>query len=142
MLPFFTDPYPDELIYSAIARYHFYSGNIDYKDTWEEVFQSRSVIPSLEIGSHLDALALQIGNGYSVESLLAKPTMYPLYALFLSKQRQQEILWDAHGDGKGLYTVHRMIAGGIWMMDRVSCCQRGRKVENDRYGEQYIHREE
>lgn len=48
MLPFFTDPYTDELIYSAVARYHFYSGNIDFKDTLEEVFQSRSVIPSVE----------------------------------------------------------------------------------------------
>ncbi|MFD1850081.1 hypothetical protein [Oceanobacillus bengalensis] len=49
MLPFFTEPYPDELMYSAIARYHFYSGNIDCKDTLEEVFQSRSVIPSMGI---------------------------------------------------------------------------------------------
>src|SRR5699024_10980518 len=104
MLPFFTDPYPDELIYSAIARYHFYSGNIDYKDTSEEVFQSRSVIPSLEIGSHFDALAQQIGNRYSVESLLAKHTIYPFYAPFLSKQRQQETLWAGHGDGNGRYT--------------------------------------
>ncbi len=28
MLTFFTNPYPDELLYSAIARYHFYSGII------------------------------------------------------------------------------------------------------------------
>lgn len=26
MLPFFTNPYPDELLYSAIARYHFIVG--------------------------------------------------------------------------------------------------------------------
>ena len=39
MLPFFTNPYPDELMYSAIARYHFYSGNIDFKDTLEEYFK-------------------------------------------------------------------------------------------------------
>ncbi|WP_255255204.1 hypothetical protein [Bacillus pseudomycoides] len=31
MLPFFTDPYPSELIYSVVARYHFYSGNIGLK---------------------------------------------------------------------------------------------------------------
>ena len=31
MIDFFTDPYKDELIYSAIARYHFYSGNKDFK---------------------------------------------------------------------------------------------------------------
>src|SRR5699024_12263418 len=105
--------YPDELIYSAIARYHFYSGNIDYKDTLEEVFQSRSVIPSLEIGSHFDALAQQLGNRYSVESLLAKNTIYPFYAPFLSTQRQQEILWDVKGDGNGLNYRLVMIYGII-----------------------------
>ncbi|MBO0992595.1 TnsD family Tn7-like transposition protein [Bacillus sp. SD088] len=140
MLPFFTDPYPDELIYSTIARYHFYSGNIDYKDTLEEVFQSRSVIPSLEIGSHFDALAQQIGN-YSVESLLSKHTIYPYYAPFLSKQRQQEILRDVQGDGKGLYTRLGMIAGGICKKDGLYYCPQCAKGDIDRYGEPYIHRE-
>jgi len=141
MLPFFTEPYPDELIYSAIARYHFYSGNIDYKDTLEEVFQSRSVIPSLEIGSHFDALAQQIGNHYSVESLLAKHTIYPYYAPFLSKQRQQEIIQDVQGDGKGLYTRLGMIAGGICKKDGLYYCPQCAKIDIDRYGEPYIHRE-
>ena len=61
MLPFFPTPYPNELLYSAISRYHFYSGNIDCKDTLEELFGSRSVIPSVEIGSYFSVLAEQIG---------------------------------------------------------------------------------
>src|SRR5699024_12868877 len=135
MLPFFTDPYPDELIYSAIARYHFYSGNIDYNDTLEEVLQSRSVIPSLEIGSHFDALARQIGNRYSVESLLAKHTIYPFYAPFLSKQRQHENLWDVQGVGKRLYTRLGMIAGDICQKDGLYYCSQCAEAETDRYGE-------
>ncbi len=92
MLPFFTNPYPDELIYSAIARYHFYSGNIDYKDTLEEVFQNRSVIPSVEIGSNFSVLAQQLAPNYSLESLLYQHTIYPYYAPFLSKSRKKEII--------------------------------------------------
>lgn len=46
MLPFFSDPYPDELLYSAFARYHFYSGNIDLKDTLMELFGKNSVVPT------------------------------------------------------------------------------------------------
>lgn len=57
MLPFFTSPYPNELLYSAIARYHFYSGNLDCNDTLEELFGRRCVIPSVEIGSYLSVLA-------------------------------------------------------------------------------------
>jgi hypothetical protein len=141
MLPFFTDPYPDELIYSAIARYHFYSGNIDCKDTLEEVFQSRSVIPSVEIGSHFHALAGQMGNHFSVENLLAKHTIYPFYAPFLSKQRQQEITQDVQGDGKGLYTRLGMVAGSICKKDGLFYCPQCAQADIEKYGEPYIHRE-
>ncbi|HHM2830761.1 TPA: TnsD family transposase [Staphylococcus aureus] len=141
MLPFFTDPYPNELIYSAIARYHFYSGNIDYKDTLEEVFQSRSVIPSVEIGSHFHALVQQMGNHYSVEKLLAKHTIYPFYAPFLSKQRQQEIMQDVQGDGKGLYTRLGMVSGGICKKDGLYYCSQCAQADIDKYDEPYIHRE-
>ncbi|WP_240378024.1 TnsD family transposase [Bacillus piscicola] len=141
MLPFFTDPYPDELIYSAIARYHFYSGNIDYKDTLEEVFQSRSMIPSVEIGSHFRDLAKQMGEYYSVEYLLAKHTIYPFYAPFLSEQRQQEIIEDVQGDGKGLYTRLGMVAGSICKKDGLYYCPQCAQADMDKYGEPYIHRE-
>src|SRR5699024_2203911 len=102
---------------------------------------SRSVIPSLEIGSHFDALAQQIGNRYSVESLLAKHTIYPFYAPFLSKQRQQEILWDVQGDGKGLYTRLGMIAGGICKKDGLYYFSQFDKCDINRYEEAYIHSE-
>lgn len=141
MLPFFTDPYPDELIYSAIARYHFYSGNIDYKDTLEEVFQNRSVIPSVEIGSHFHALVQQMGSHYSVEHLLVKHTIYPFYAPFLSKHRQQEIMQDVQGDGKGLYTRLGIVAGGICKKDGLYYCPQCVQSDINKYSEPYIHRE-
>jgi hypothetical protein len=141
MLPFFTEPYPDELIYSAIARYHFYSGNIDCKDTLEEVFQSRNVIPSVEIGSHFDILALQMGSNYSVESLLAKHTIYHFYAPFLSKKRQQEVFQDVQDDGKALYTRLGFVAGSICKKGGLHYCPQCAKHDIDQYGEPYIHRE-
>lgn len=141
MLPFFTNPYPDELIYSAIARYHFYSGNIDYKDTLEEVFQSRSVIPSVEIGSHFSVLAQQLAPSYSLESLLSKHTIYPYYAPFLSKSRKKEIIKDVQGDGQGLYTRLGMVAGGICKKDGLFYCPKCATNDIEQYGEPYIHRE-
>lgn len=141
MLTFFTNPYPDELIYSAVARYHFYSGNIDCKDTLYEVFQNRSVIPSVEIGSHFSELVEQFGSNYSVESLLARHTIYPFYAPFLSKNRQKELLQDVLGDGKGLYTRLGMVAGGICKKDGLYYCPKCAANDIDQYGEPYIHRE-
>ncbi|QIC07187.1 transposase [Brevibacillus sp. 7WMA2] len=141
MLPFFTNPYPDELMYSAIARYHFYSGNLDCKDTLEEVFQSRSVIPSVEIGSHLSILAEQLGSNYSVETILASNTIYPYYAMFLTKQRQQEILRDVSSNGQALYTRLGMIAGSICRKSGIYYCADCTKSDVEQFGEPYIHRE-
>ncbi|HGH0916052.1 TPA: TnsD family transposase [Bacillus cereus] len=141
MLTFFTNPYPDELIYSAIARYHFYSGNLDCKDTLEEVFQSRSVIPSVEIGSHFAILAEQLGSNYSVETILANHTIYPYYAIFLTKQRQQEILQDVASNGQALYTRLGMIAGSICKKNGLYYCAECTKIDVEQFGEPYIHRE-
>lgn len=141
MLPFFTEPYPDELIYSAIGRYHYYSGNIDCKDTLEEVFKSRNVIPSIEIGSHFNTLAQQMGPNYSVASLLAKHTIYPFYSPFLSKKRQQEVFQDVQDDGKALYTRLGFVAGSICKKNGLYYCPRCAKSDIERYGEPYIHRE-
>ena len=141
MLSFFTNPYPNELIYSAIARYHFYSGNIDCKDTLEELFDNRSVIPSVGIGSYFSVLAEKLGAQYSVESLLANHTIYPYYASFLSKQRQQEILNDVKEDGKALYTRLGMVAGSICIKNGIYYCAICAKSDTEQYGEPYIHRE-
>ncbi|MDA1930473.1 TnsD family transposase [Bacillus cereus group sp. BcHK130] len=141
MLPFFTDPYPDELIYSAIARYHFYSGNLDCKDTLEEVFQSRSVIPSVEIGSHFAILAEQLAPNYFVEDILANHTIYPYYAMFLTKQRQQQILRDVARNGQALYARLGMIAGSICRKAGLYYCPECTKNDVEQFGEPYIHRE-
>ncbi|HDR2308660.1 TPA: TniQ family protein [Staphylococcus aureus] len=141
MLPFFTNPYPDELLYSAIARYHFYSGNLDCKDTLEELFDSRSVIPSMEIGSHLTNLVEKLGPQYSVEYLLSNHTIYPYYASFLSKQRQMEILEDVKNNGQALYTRLGIVAGGICRKDGLYYCDMCAKSDSDKYREPYIHRE-
>ncbi|MEX3748290.1 MULTISPECIES: TnsD family Tn7-like transposition protein [Lysinibacillus] len=141
MLPFFTNPYPDELLYSAIARYHFYSGNLDCKDTLEELFGSRSVIPSVEIGSYFSVLAEQLGPQYSVESLLANHTIYPYYVFFLSKGRQREILQDVLEDGKALYTRLGIVAGSICRKDSLYYCAECAKADTEQYGEPYVHRE-
>lgn len=141
MLPFFTNPYPNELIYSAIARYHFYTGNIDCKDTLQELFCSRSVIPSVEIGSHFSILAEKLGSYYSIETLLANHTIYPYYSLFLSKNRQQEILQDVANDAQGLYTRLGMVAGSICRKDELFYCVECAMEDKHHFGEPYIHRE-
>ena len=120
MLSFFTDPYPDELLYSVFARYHFYSGNIDLKDTLTELFGKNSAIPSFEIGSHLRFLCNVLGGSYSPDRLIQEHTIFPFYAPFLPGNRKRELLKDiTSSDGKGIYTKIGIVAGSICKKDSI-----------------------
>lgn len=141
ILTFFTDPYKDELLYSSIARYHFYSGNINCRDTLEELFKSRSVNASVGIGSRFSILAEQMGRNYSVEYLLANHTIYPYYAPFLSFQRQQKVLSGIKGIGSGRYWRPRMLSGGICRKVGFYYCSLCATDDIEKYGEPYVHRE-
>lgn len=142
MIHFFTDPYKDELIYSAIARYHYYTGNIDYKDTLEEVLGKRSIIASLEIGSNMEALSNNLGGRYTSEYIIKKHTIFPFYSPFLPKARKEELIEEIkYRDGSGLYTKLGMVAGSICKKDGIYYCPCCAKGDIERYGETYIHRE-
>ncbi|AKA71488.1 TnsD family Tn7-like transposition protein [Clostridium scatologenes] len=142
MLHFFTDPYKDELIYSAIARYHYYTGNIDYKDTLEELFGKRTIIPSLEIGSNIEALAKNLGGKYTAAYIINKHTIFPFYSLFLPSKRKKQILKEIKlQDGNGLYTRLGIIAGSICVKAGIYYCPLCAKADKGKYGEVYIHRE-
>ncbi|URZ04698.1 TnsD family Tn7-like transposition protein [Clostridium felsineum] len=141
MLHFFTDPYKDELIYSAIARYHYYTGNVDFKDTLEELFGKRTIIPNFEIGSNIEALAKGLGGKYSSDYIINKHTIFPFYSAFLPKKRRQQILKGIKFKGKGLYTSLGVISGSICRKKHIYYCPICAKEEIAKYGEAYIHRE-
>jgi hypothetical protein len=141
MLSFFTDPYPDELLYSVFARYHFYSGNIDLKDTLTELFGANSALPSFEIGSHLGFLCNALGGSYSPERLIHEHTLFPLYAPFLPDNRKGELLKEiTSSDGKGIYTKLGIVAGSICKKDSIYYCSACARAEMERLGEAYVQR--
>ncbi|AWB32031.1 TnsD family Tn7-like transposition protein [Clostridium botulinum] len=142
MIHFFTDPYKDELIYSAISRYHYYTGNIDYKDTLEELFGKRSIVPSLEIGSNIDTLSKNLGDRYTAENIIKKHTIFPYYSPFLPKDRKVELIKEiVYRDGNGIYAKLGMVAGSICKKNKIYYCPCCAKNEIEKYGEPYIHRE-
>ncbi|KEI94811.1 TnsD family Tn7-like transposition protein [Clostridium botulinum] len=142
MIHFFTDPYKDELICSAISRYHYYTGNIDYKDTLEELFGKRSIVPSLEIGSNIDTLSKNLGDRYTAENIIKKHTIFTYYSPFLPKDRKVELIKEiAYRDGNGIYAKLGMVAGSICKKNKIYYCPCCAKNEIEKYGEPYIHRE-
>lgn len=142
MLDFFTDPYKDELVYSTIARYHFYSGNADYKDTIEECFGKRTIIPTLQIGGNFECLSKALGKKYSSEILIAKHTILPYYSPFIDEKIKQKIIEEIKYEGSySIYTKLGIVAGGICKKDGIFYCPICAENDIEENGEPYIHRE-
>lgn len=142
MLDFFTDPYKDELIYSTIARYHFYSGNADFRDTIEECFGKRTMIASLEIGGNFEYLSNALGKKYDSERLIAKHTILPYYLPFIDAEIKNEIISAIKFEGSSsIYTKLGIVAGGICKKVGIFYCLICAAEDIREKGEPYIHKE-
>ena len=56
MISFFPSPYPDELWYSVICRYHVHSGNYCAKHTLRQLYGDNFCAPSLMLCGPIKAL--------------------------------------------------------------------------------------
>lgn len=143
MLSYFPRFYDDELLYSAISRYHIISGNQNYKTTVKEIFNSDKQTPILEFTSNLSNLIDKLPAEGVTESkgIIQRNTIFPLYSPFLPETRKQSIIRKMlYSDGKGLKTEIGMVAGSICSKDDLMYCPLCSKEENERYGEAYFHR--
>ncbi|WP_240675870.1 TnsD family transposase [Ammoniphilus sp. CFH 90114] len=78
--------YPDELLYSGIARYHQRMSNPSFKQTIEDLYGDRKVSSAVDLPSHLQRLADCLDTGYTVEKLLKEHTLLPYYISFLAEE--------------------------------------------------------
>lgn len=102
-------PYPNELIYSTIARAGVYFGLVSPKQLLDEVFADRKVIATIDLPSHLQLIGeLLSGTGkHDVDTLIYKHTLFPLYAPFVTEPIRQHVmnLMTERSDG----AVHLML---------------------------------
>jgi hypothetical protein len=141
MIGFFTDPYPDELLYSACARYHHRSRNLSKEATALDLFGNVRSKFIVDLPVRLDYLAAQLpSETYSASQLIEEHTMLPFYAPFMPPERHEAIRRDMRGDGGG--SIHArlgILTSGISVENLRFCpaC-----VEDDvvGYGEPYWHR--
>lgn len=89
----FPIPYPDELIYSTVARSKIRAGITSPKQLLEDVFANRKVIATVDLPCHLSKLIdLYPAGHYDVDLLAYKHTLFPLYAPFIPEERRQKCL--------------------------------------------------
>lgn len=87
---FFTDPYEDELIYSAIARDSWYSG-IGKTNTLRKLF-GRPIHIDFEYSYYMNILAEKLGGKYTTHYLIEHHTTLGFYLLGFDRKRRDSIL--------------------------------------------------
>lgn len=137
MIAFFPAPYPDELLYSTIARYHTRSGYSRQVSTFEDIYQNRTV-PSFEFLNSFtqDALSWMTKN-ISFERIIQEHTMVPFYAHFLPVEKKKyafEALLHQEGNPYNLLGIKR--AGKRYFRYCPLCAVEDRI----QYGETFWHR--
>lgn len=141
MLNFFTDPYEGELLYSTIARFHYYSGNVSMKETLLQAFGDKSVLPSIYVPSRLEYLSQQLRcNRYSADYFIKCHTVFPFYWPFMDNRRKQELVAAIKGNGgKKLFTLLGMAAGGLCRKTGLYYCPQCVNEDLQKHGEAYFH---
>ena len=141
MISFFPTPYPDELWYSVICRYHIRNGNYCAKHTMRQLYGDGTYTASMMLCGHIVPLLEQLPRGYlSIKDIILRHTLYPYYARFFSTQRKRSTY--AYTFNGNADTVHRMgisqASGNRYTVLRY--CPVCYQEDLAQYGEPYWHR--
>lgn len=89
MIAYFPTAYPDELLYSQLARYYTKSGYMAYTYAAEELFVSKIVRPDMEFVNEFTPDALRmITRDMTMEDVVLQHTIFPYYGRFLPLDRR------------------------------------------------------
>lgn len=95
MIPFFPAPYPDELWYSVICRYHIRSGNPSFKYSIRELYGANHINVPVELSGALTPLLDALPTkALTAKDIIMQHTLYPYYTRFFSINRKKvPICW-------------------------------------------------
>lgn len=141
MLSFFPYPYPDELLYSVIARYHIQSGNLSMADTMWELFERRRNPISTVLQVRLGILAEKVKMFHSnFDQLLFRGTMYPFYMSVKSEENWIKVYRWAKESGTGAVAYELGILDYLPRKRKLCFCPLCYQEEREKYCEGYWHR--
>lgn len=139
MLSFFPYPYPDELWYSVLCRYHVRSGNESAASTKNELYPKRL---NAQIGSFfpngiLKDVLEQLPEGYlDIQDIAYNHSLFKFYYRFESLEKKKEALGKIMSGG--CVSLGRTVDQEK-MHPKLRFCPQCLKEELKEYGEGYWH---
>jgi hypothetical protein len=141
----FPIPYPNELIYSTVARAGIHFGIKSPKELLNEVFGNRIFTATRDLPCHLQLIADLYPETLklNVENLINRHTLFPIYAPFVNEERRLQCLkWMA---GASQIAVHVALLGVARLRVRQDqnfrYCPECLGNQLSVYGEYYWHRQ-
>ena len=133
--------YPDELIYSVLARCYVADGYMIYREFAEDVFVNKKEAPSVEfLGGYKKEIIDRLCRSFDAENLvqlICKGTQFPYYTRFYPLERKKQAL-EAICKGEKVTDLIRI---KTQTKERyIRYCPRCVKEDRERYGETYWHR--
>lgn len=139
----FPRPFPDETLYSLLARYNWLQPLDSPRDAARQLFGARHATAVVDLPARLAALAAEIGDPdiLSAQSLIRNHTLLPLYSPFLPPARLARLERDMAGNGgKTLHVRAGIMASGVKPPARLLFCPSCAAAERGQTGEAYWHR--
>lgn len=143
MLGFFTDPYPDEILYSVCARYHRRARNGSAAATVRDLFGCEALQIGVDLPSRLGHLVERMppGHRYTVNRLIDEHTLLPFYAPFHPPERTQKLRSDMAGapEGGSIHGRVGFLTSNIFQ-EFLRFCPACVEEDERLYGKAYWHR--
>lgn len=93
MIGFMPELYPDELVYSWIARYHVRTGHYSYQQTAKHLLNKKANIVSKKfLNEYSDEFFVMIKNNITIKELAIKHSMLSTYIKFLPINKRNNII--------------------------------------------------
>ncbi|MDO5399212.1 MAG: TniQ family protein [bacterium] len=141
MIGCFPSIYPDELLYSLLARYYVRSGYMAYTFAAQDLYVNKTVKPDIEFVNRFTGEAFNmITKCKPIEEIVEKHTMFPYYGRFLNHDRRErafDSLVSMNGNYHNLLAVPKTKDGTGRYLRYCPLCV---KDDREQYGETYWHR--
>jgi hypothetical protein len=138
----FPVPYPEELIYSTVARAGIREGITGSKELLGEIYGNRNVIATLDLPNQLQSISRWLPSEYTVEVIAYRHTLFPLYAPFIPEERRKRCLaWMAEESRGAVHMAMGVNASLVKMPRNVRYCPECLKEQQRIFGEYFWKRE-
>lgn len=142
-LLFFPAGFPDESLFSLIARYHRLSGNYDARDTLHDLFNKHTHVVTSHLPSQLDVLVsvLPYALKLTAQDIIDRHTIFPYFRPFLTERQVALSLIAMRGNsGTGLKTLMGLIASQMGGGNCYRYCEQCAEFDIRVFGQAYWHR--